>query len=172
MIVYNGVPPPYFQDDGFRLLNDNFAKNLEIQFGRQAIRSMVLKKFEEEKSKFKGSLSGDLVSIKFDGVTRLRSYFLGISVQYYDEEHGVTIRDVEAVIFQTLPLPLPLPPTKNVKTNVDNFFNFCGSVACLLHFINWRKQKPSFIAITLPTSLELIVSNYSVLVFLRYQNSC
>ena len=34
-------------------------------------------------------------------------------------------RDVEAVIFQTLPLPhlaLPLPPTKNKKTTVDNFF--------------------------------------------------
>ena len=70
-------------------------------------------------------------------------------------------RDVEAVIFQQLPLPLPL--TKNEKTTVDNFFNFCGSVACLLlHFIILRKQKPSFIAITLPTSLELIVLNYSV----------
>ena len=40
-----------------------------------------------------------------------------------------TVRDVEAVIFQTLPLPLPhlslplpLPPTKNEKTTVDNFF--------------------------------------------------
>ena len=39
-------------------------------------------------------------------------------------------RDVEAVIFR--PLPLPLPPTKNEKTTVDNFFNICGSVACLL----------------------------------------
>ena len=78
----------------------------------------------------------------------------------------VQTRDVEAVIFQTLPLPplafpLPLPPTKN-ETTVDNFFNFCGSVACLLpHFIILRRQKPSFIAITLRTSLERIVLNYS-----------
>ena len=85
---------------------------------------------------------------------------------------------MEAVIFQTLPLPLPhlslpLPPTKNEKTTVDNFFNFCGSLACfLLHFIILRRQKSSFIAISLPTSLELIVSNYSVFVFLRYQSSC
>ena len=83
---------------------------------------------------------------------------------------------MKAVIFQTLPLPhlpFPLPPTKNEKTTVDNFFNFCGSAACLLlHFIILRKQKPSFIAITLPTSLELIVPNYSVFLFLRYQNSC
>ena len=81
-------------------------------------------------------------------------------------------KDVEAVIFQTLPIPLPLPhlllslplpPTKNEKMIVDNFFNFCGSVACLLlHFIILRGQEPSFIAITLPTSLELTVPNYSV----------
>ena len=82
-------------------------------------------------------------------------------------------RDMEAVIFQPLLLPLlhlslPLPLTKNEKTTVDNFFNFFGSVACLLHFIILRRRKPSFIALTLPTSLELIVPNYSVFLFLRY----
>ena len=65
MIAYNGVALTFFQDDGFQLLNGNVAKNLEIQLGRQAIRSMVLKKSEEEKSKLKESLSGVLVSIKF-----------------------------------------------------------------------------------------------------------
>ena len=78
---------------------------------------------------------------------------------------GNTTGNVEAVIFQ----PLPLPLTKNEKTTVDNFFDFCGSVACLLlHFIILKRQKPSFIAITLPTSLELIVPNYSVFFFLTY----
>ena len=77
-------------------------------------------------------------------------------------------RNVEAVIFQ----PLPLPLTKNNKTTVDNFFNFCGSVAFLLHFIILKRQKPSFIAITLPTSLDLIVPNYSMFLFLRHKNSC
>ena len=87
-------------------------------------------------------------------------------------------RDVEVVIFQTLPLPLlylslPLPPTKNEKTTVDNFLKLLCVVACLLlHFITLRKQKLFFTAITLPTSLELIASNYFVFVFLRYQNSC
>ena len=72
---------------------------------------------------------------------------------------------MEAVIFQSL--PLPLPPKKNEKTTVDNFFNFCGSIACLLlHFIILRRQKLSFIAITLPTFLELIVPNYYVFLFL------
>ena len=62
---------------------------------------------------------------------------------------------------------------KTKKRPLTIFFNFCGFVACLLlHFIILRKQKPSFTAITLPTSLELIVSNYCVFLFLRYQNSC
>ena len=68
---------------------------------------------------------------------------------------------METVIFQPLPLlhlslpplslpplplphlslPLPLPLTENEKTIVDNLFNFCGSVACLLlHFIVLRGQ--------------------------------
>ena len=57
----------------------------------------------------------------------------------------------------------PLPLTKNEKTTADNFFNFWGSVACLLlHFIILRRKKPPYIAITLPTSLKLVVPNYSV----------
>ena len=97
MIVYNGVPLTFFQDDGFQLLNGNFAKNLEIQLGRQAIRSMVLKKSEEEQSKLKESFSGALVFIKFDRVTKLRSHFLGISMQYYHKEHGLTVKTLALV---------------------------------------------------------------------------
>ena len=78
MIVYNGVPLTFFQDDGFQLLNGNFAKNFEIQQGRQAICSMKLKISEEEKSKLKESVSGALVFIKFDGVIKLQLHFLGI----------------------------------------------------------------------------------------------
>ena len=58
---------------------------------------------------------------------------------------------MEAVIFR------PLPRTKNEKTTVDNFFNCCGSVACLfLHFIILRGQKPLFIAITYLLRLSLL----------------
>ena len=97
MIVYNRVLLTFFQGNGFQLLNGNFAKNLEIQLGRQAFRSMVLKKSKEEKSKLKESLSGALFSIKFDGVTRLRSHFVGISMQCYDEEHGLTVKTLALV---------------------------------------------------------------------------
>ena len=55
---------------------------------------------------------------------------------------------------------------KTRKRPLTIFFNFCGSVACLLlHFIILRRQKRPYIAITLATSLKLIVSNYSLLVF-------
>ena len=65
------------------------------------------------------------------------------------------------------------PQQKTKKRPLTTFLNFCGFVAfLLLHFIILRKQKPSFTAITLPTSLEDIVSNYSMFVLLRYQNSC
>ena len=43
-------------------------------------------------------------------------------------------------------LLLPRPLTRNEKTtiDIDNFFNFCGSVTCLLlHFIILRGQKLS-----------------------------
>ena len=47
-------------------------------------------------------------------------------------------------------LSLPLPLTKNEKTTVENFFTFCGSVACLLlHFIILRRQKPIHILLLL-----------------------
>ena len=46
-------------------------------------------------------LSGAWISIKFDGVTRLRSHFLGISVQYYDEEYGLTVKTLALVETET-----------------------------------------------------------------------
>ena len=57
---------------------------------------------------------------------------------------------------------------KNEKTTLTIFLNFCRSVACLLHFIMLKGQKPSSIAITLPTSLEIIVPNYSVFLLFGY----
>ena len=32
----------------------------------------------------------ELIFIKFDGVTRLRSHYLGISIQYFDKGNGIT----------------------------------------------------------------------------------
>ena len=55
---------------------------------------------------------------------------------------------------------------KTKKRPLAIFLNFCGSVASLLlHFIILRKQKPSFIVITLPTLLELIFGTTLCLFF-------
>ena len=97
MVVYNGVPLTFFQDDGFQLLNGDFAKILGISLGRQAIRNMVLKRSEEKRSKLKGSLSKTFVSLKFDGVTRLRSHFLGISAQFFSEKRGLSVKTLALV---------------------------------------------------------------------------
>lgn len=97
MLVYNGVPLSFFQDDGFRLLSGDFARSLGIPLGRDAIREMLLKKSNEEKLKLKNELSGALISIKFDGVTRLRSHFLGISAQYFNTDEGLTTKTLALI---------------------------------------------------------------------------
>ena len=57
----------------------------------------------------------------------------------------IKTRDVEAVIFQTLPLPrlsLPLPLAKNEKTKVDNFLKllwFCSLPSPTLHHFEKTK---------------------------------
>ena len=73
-------------------------------------------------------------------------------------------RDVEAVFFQ----PLPLPLTKNEKTTVGNFFNFCESVACLLlHFIILRKQKLYILQLLYLLRLSLLIRTTLCFFFLN-----
>ena len=104
---------------------------MEIQLERQAICSMVLKKSEEEKSKLKESLSGALVSMKFDRVTRLRSHFLGISVQYYDEEHGLTVKTLALVDTEANHTSFHL---KEISLDTLKQFNICKQqvLACVV----------------------------------------
>ena len=72
--------------------------------------------------------------------------------------------DVEAAVFQTLPLPLPL--TKNEKTTVDNFLKLlwlCSLPSPTLH--HFEKTKTFIYFSYFISSLEHIVLNYSVFVF-------
>ena len=72
---------------------------------------------------------------------------------------------------QPLPhLSLLLPLTKNEKTTVHNFLNFCGSVACLLLYsIILRRQKPIHILLLLYLlCLSLLFRTTLCLFFLRY----
>lgn len=97
MIVYNGVPLTFFQEEGFQLLNGSFAESLKVPLGRDSIREMVIEKFCDEKQKLTESLSGTMLSVKFDGATRLRSHFLGISIQFWDEDDGLTVKTLALV---------------------------------------------------------------------------
>ena len=63
----------FIEGDGLKLLNCDFAKSIGILLGRDANCEIILKRAIEEKKKLKNELSEALVSIKFDGVTRLRS---------------------------------------------------------------------------------------------------
>ena len=81
----------FFQADGFKLLNGDFAKSFKIPFGHDAIHEMLLKRAIEKK-KLKNELSGVLVSIKFYRLISLRSHFLGISAQYFNIDYGLTTK--------------------------------------------------------------------------------
>ena len=97
MLVHNGVPLCFFQDNGFKLLNGDFARSLGTLLGRDAIREMLVKRAIEEKKKLKNKLSGAPVSIKFMGVTRMRSYFLGNSTQYLNADYNLTTKTLAII---------------------------------------------------------------------------
>ena len=106
-----------------------------------------------------------------DGYPKVASYDMLGGQLYYSNpvKHGCQSGMWKRLFFKRF----RFHQQKTRKIPLTIFFNFCGFVACLLlRFIILRKQKPLFTAITLPTSLEHIVSNYFEFVFLRYQNSC
>ena len=96
MIAYDATPLTFFARDGFKTINGLAAQQLGVPLGRNAIRRLVLDRAEEEKKKLSKHLEGKLFYLKFDGVTRLRSHFLGITIQYWTEE-GPTIKTLALV---------------------------------------------------------------------------
>ena len=90
MVCYNGVPLTFFSDQGFKLLNGKLAQNLGAVLGRDSIRQLILEKVHIEKQMLSSAVKHELVFIKFDDVTRLRSHYLGINIQYFDKENGIT----------------------------------------------------------------------------------
>ena len=90
MVCYNGVPLTFFPDQGFKLLNDKLAQSLGVVLGRDSIRQQSMEKVHIEKQMLSSAMKHELVFIKFDGVTRLRSHYLGINIQYFDKENGIT----------------------------------------------------------------------------------
>ena len=58
---------------------------------------MILKKANKEKQKLKDSLSKPLISVKFKGVTKPQSHFLGISIQYWNDKIDLIIKTLALI---------------------------------------------------------------------------
>ena len=71
------------------MLNGSLATSLGISLNRETVRNMVIRKAMSERKLLADSLKDKFVFLKFDGVTRLRSHYLGITVQYYSSEGPV-----------------------------------------------------------------------------------
>ena len=84
----------HFQGKGFQKLNGKVASDLEVSLGREAVRAMVLEKARFQKEELKKQLAGAIVFLKFDAATRLRNNFLGINVQFFDKENGLTVKNL------------------------------------------------------------------------------
>lgn len=98
MVAYDGVPLTFFSGQGFQMLCKDAACKLGVGTGRDAVRAMILKKFEEEKEALRNCIAGVPVFLKFDGVTRLRAHYLGISVQFWsDERQEIIIKSLSLV---------------------------------------------------------------------------
>ena len=87
---YNGVPLTFFSDQDFKLLNGKLAQSLGVVLGRDSIRQLILEKVHIEKQMLSSAMKHKLFFMKFDGATRFRSHYLGINIQYFDKENGIT----------------------------------------------------------------------------------
>ena len=57
-----------------------------------------MEKVHIKKQMLSSAVKHELVFIKFDGVTRLRSHYLGINIQYFDKENGnTTVKCLELI---------------------------------------------------------------------------
>jgi len=92
MICYDAVPLVFFDGEYFQLLHGKTAKSLGISLKTNSIRYMVMQKYQEEKRTLINQLKDNIVSLKFDCVTRLHSHFLGITVQFYQKGDGLCVR--------------------------------------------------------------------------------
>ena len=67
-------------------MNCKLAQSLGVVLGRESIRQLIMEKVHIEKKMLSSAVKRGLVFIKFDGVTRLRSHYLGINIRYFDKK--------------------------------------------------------------------------------------
>ena len=92
MLAFDGLPLTHFMGQGFQRINGNLTKDLGVALGRDAMYRLIMNKFDESKQALMKSIEGKFLYLKFDGVTRLRKHYLGLSVQYveYDNANDIT----------------------------------------------------------------------------------
>ena len=94
MLVYDGVPLTFFSHSGFESLHGEAAKKLGVSLGRDAVRHLLLQKSAEAKKVLQEEIRGKMIYVKFDGVTRLRSHLMGITIQFFSSEGGIQTRTI------------------------------------------------------------------------------
>ena len=121
MVCYNGVSLTFFSDQGFKLLNGKLAQSLGVVLGQDSIRQLILEKVHIEKQMLSSAVKHKLVFIKFDGVNRSRSHYLGINIQYFDKENGITpVKCLELVNTDA----------KHDSSHVKNLINKTNKIRC------------------------------------------
>ena len=83
MVAYDGSPLTFFSNQGFKTIAGAAAEKLGVSLGPNQVRELVIKRAKFEMENLCQELKGKFYSLKFDGATRLRTHFLGITIQYY-----------------------------------------------------------------------------------------
>lgn len=91
MVTVNGRPFKMLEDSGFKKIIDPIQESLKskTRINAQNIRDDILVSASELKLKITNQLSKKMISLKVDAATRMNRSFLGINVQFMEENQIV-----------------------------------------------------------------------------------
>ena len=91
MVCCQSVPFRFFEGPGFKVVCGTMAEKLNVSLSRDRIRDYVMAIGRIERTKLSMDLKGKPLYVKLDCATRLRTNYLGINIQYYDEERNEAV---------------------------------------------------------------------------------
>nr|XP_022910784.1 uncharacterized protein LOC111421821 [Onthophagus taurus] len=94
MVVQNSVPLSFFESTAFLQLNREIAKKLDVQLGRENIRTLIINAANIKKLSLKNKLESKLIHLKMDACTRQRTNYFGINVQFVDDNDKICINTI------------------------------------------------------------------------------
>ena len=92
LVIKNGVALSFFSSPAFLGLTGEMASKLEISLERHAIRSMILQEANKQKTSLKSVLNDKFYFLKVDACTRQRTNYIGINIQFVDDDDNLAIR--------------------------------------------------------------------------------